>query len=82
LTATRGGATLAGMTTKSKRPKHRDRHTSPRVVFHLEAGLLEALEAFLAGQLARPERSEVVRQALRDFLSRSGHWPRPARGGG
>ncbi len=49
-----------------------DRHTTPRVVFHLDDKLLALLDTYRDSQRLRPGRSEVMRLALREFLEREG----------
>jgi hypothetical protein len=53
------------------------RHTQPRFAFHLDQELLDAAEAYCKGQRLVPEKSEVMRVALREFLEREGFWPPP-----
>lgn len=52
-----------------------DRHLNPRVAFHLESELMAALDEWRTRQRVPPGRSDVIRQALRDFLEREGLWP-------
>ena len=51
------------------------RHLDPKLTFHLEEELRAALMGFCdSGEL--PIRySDVLREALRDYLRRRGHWP-------
>lgn len=68
-----------GRPASGKRPPGSpNRHIHPRIAIHLEAELLAALNAFCDAQRLKPDRSEVVRLALREFLEREGHWPPPA----
>jgi hypothetical protein len=60
---------------ESKRSKGEDRHTTPRVVFHLPHELLAALET-LTERTRRP-RSEELRIALEEHLIREKVWTRP-----
>jgi hypothetical protein len=60
----------------SKRSRGVDRHAQPRMVFHLEEELLEAVKDYCAAQTVPPDRSDVARVALRQFLERAGFWPR------
>jgi hypothetical protein len=59
----------------SKRSQGLDRHAEPRLAFHLEQELLDALDAYRSGQRVKPPVSEVLRTALREFLRREGCWP-------
>lgn len=59
----------------SKRSKGTDRHAQPRYAFHLEQQLLDALGAYCDAQRLVPDKSEVVRLAIREFLEREGFWP-------
>lgn len=63
----------------SKRSQGIDRHSGPRLTFHVEPELLEALEAYLASLPHAPGRSQVLRDLLRDFLRAKGFFPRPAK---
>lgn len=62
---------------ESKRSQGLPRHKDPRFAFHLERELLDALGAFCDAQKLKPDRSEVARLALREFLEREGFWPWP-----
>lgn len=62
---------------KKQPPRHIDRHTDPRVTFHLEPELRDAMAAYIAAQEAKPNSSEVMRQALRSWLRSRGFWPWP-----
>lgn len=61
----------------SKRSTGADRHTDPRLAFHLEPELLAALEKYRASQTVPPVVSEVLRTSLREFLRNQGYWPPP-----
>lgn len=54
---------------QSKRQRGVDRHASPRVVFHLEPALLDALHAYRGRFPYPPSAAEVCREALRRFLA-------------
>lgn len=62
---------------KSKRSQGEDRHTQPRIAFHYPDDLAKALEDYLASNRPSPSKSEVLRLALEEFLSKRGKWPRP-----
>jgi hypothetical protein len=55
--------------------KPQDRHVHPRFAFHLEQDLLDALGHHCVAQRLIPDKSEVVRLAIREFLEREGFWP-------
>lgn len=55
--------------------KPTDRHSQPRYAFHLEQALLDALGRYCEAQKLVPDKSEVVRLALREYLEREGFWP-------
>jgi hypothetical protein len=65
----------------SKRSLGLPRHVNPRFAFHLERELLDALGAYCDAQRLRPDASQVVRLALREYLEREGFWPWPPPGG-
>lgn len=54
-----------------------DRHADPRFAFHLEQELLDALDYYLTRLPHNPGRSQVVRDALRDFLRSKGCFTPP-----
>lgn len=54
---------------------HKDRHTSPRVVFHLPRELLAALDQF-ARENGRTRTAQIIR-ALEDYYRGQGKWPPP-----
>ena len=60
---------------EGKRSQGSDRHSQPRFAFHLETELLAALGNYCEAQKLKPDRSEVVRLALREYLEREGFWP-------
>lgn len=59
----------------SKRSQGVDRHTQPRLAFHLPADLHSAFKAYLDATEPRPNESEVLRLALKRFLSSVRFWP-------
>jgi hypothetical protein len=59
----------------SKRSRGVDRHTKPRLAFHLPAGLLEAMEQYIAETKPHPTASSVLVTALEEFLQGKGRWP-------
>lgn len=68
--------------TEPKRPRGRpknpdsdqssDRHTSPRAAFYMSQELADALDKYIASFRHKPDKSEVLRDALTDFLTRAG----------
>ena len=62
----------------SKRSQGVDRHADPRFTFHMERELLAGLDAYLASLPHDPGRSQVMRDALRDFLRSKGFFPPPS----
>ena len=62
----------------SKRSKGEDRHIKPRLAFHLDQALLDALEEYIARTRPRPTTTSVLVDALEEYLTKVGHWPRPA----
>jgi hypothetical protein len=63
---------------ESKRSQGRDRHTKPRVAFHLSQELLDALERYCSTTRPRPGKSATLVAALEEFLAAQGFWPPPA----
>jgi hypothetical protein len=61
----------------SKRSQGIDRHTRPRVAFHMPADLAAALRT-LAGRTKRTLTAEIL-VALEEHLAKNGVWP-PAAG--
>lgn len=59
----------------SKRSKGGDRHTDPRFTFHLEEELLRALTNYCDSFPHDVQKSQVVRDALREFLKDKGFFP-------
>jgi len=59
----------------SKRSKGVDRHTKPRLVFHLDTELLEALERHISKSRIDLKVSAVLRLAVRQYLESVGEWP-------
>lgn len=70
---------LPTMARKRGKPKsdggEADRHAHPRFAFHLERELLDAVGRYCLAQRLVPDKSEVVRLAVREFLEREGFWP-------
>lgn len=62
---------------KKQPPRHINRHLDPRVTFHMETELRDAMAAYIAAQELKPSSSEVMRQALRSWLRSRGFWPWP-----
>ena len=60
---------------KPGRPRGADRHSQPRLAFHLDQDLLDAIDAYCAAQQVEPGRLGVARVALQQFLEREGFWP-------
>ena len=58
--------------------KNEDRHKNPREAFHLSPELLQALTKYIESCRPSPNKSDVFRVALEDFLSKEGYWPRPS----
>ncbi len=59
----------------SKRTLGQDRHTKPRLAFHLERALLDALEQCVAATRPRPTNTSVILAALEQYLTERGYWP-------
>ena len=53
-------------------PGHPARYKNPRETFHLPADLLQAMIRFIEAQEVKPDKSEVMRVALREFLAKRG----------
>jgi hypothetical protein len=64
----------------SKRSRGLDRHADPRLTFHAEEELVEALAAYLESLPHAPGRSQVIRDALRAFLKAKGFYPPKKKG--
>ena len=62
---------------ESKRSQGQDRHTKPRLAFHLEQELLDALERYRSATIPRPGKSPILVAALEAFLVARGFWPPP-----
>lgn len=62
----------------SKRTQGIDRHTKPRLAFHLDARLLAALERYISETKPRPTTTAVVVLALEEYLEERGFWPSSA----
>ena len=60
---------------KKKKKDGEDRHLNPRFGFYVEQPLLDALSRYCDDQQYTPDKSEVLRVILRDFLERQGYWP-------
>lgn len=58
------------------KPRTGDRHAMPRESFHLPDDLLAALLDYLNHTSPTPDKSEVHRTSLQEFLERKGFWPR------
>lgn len=54
--------------------------TSPREAFHLPTDLKDALRRYVESTKPKPDKSEVMRLALTEYLERVGFWPPPAAG--
>jgi hypothetical protein len=69
-----------GRPPKGDKPQPRDtsRHVSPRLAFHLPPSLLKAFMSYLDELDPRPDQSEALRSALKEFLKARGKWPPPA----
>jgi hypothetical protein len=64
---------------KKKKPvdaTYQDRHTSPRVVFHLPAELLAVIDR-QADEADRTRTAEIIR-ALKNYYQAQGLWPVPS----
>lgn len=59
----------------SKRSLGVDRHTQPRLAFHMEQQLYDAFKEHVAGLRPRPNESAVLRLALEQYLESVGAWP-------
>lgn len=59
----------------SKRASGHDRHSDPRFTFHLEQELLDALADYCDSFPHDVQKSQVVRDALREFLKSKGFFP-------
>jgi hypothetical protein len=60
----------------SKRSRGEDRHTMPRLAFHMPQELFDAFKAHVESLEPRPHESEVLRVALKRYLESVGAWPR------
>jgi metal-responsive CopG/Arc/MetJ family transcriptional regulator len=56
----------------SLRSKGLARHKHPRIVVHLEQKTLDAIERYCQAQRLVPDRSQVVRLAVKEFLDKEG----------
>jgi hypothetical protein len=72
-------ATMAKKRADSKRSQKVDRHTRPRLAFHLDAELLQALERFVDDTSPRPTTTSAIITALEAYLTSKGYWPSPPR---
>jgi hypothetical protein len=61
----------------SKRTKGEDRHLKPRLAFHLDQALLDAMERYIATTRPRPTSTAVLIAALEEYLSTRGYYPSP-----
>ena len=66
----------------SKRTLGVDRHTQPRLAFHMPAALFDRFKAHVAALKPRPNESEVLRVALEQYLDAVGAPPAPGAGEG
>lgn len=57
-----------------------DRHTNPKFAFYIRQELLDSLERYCQAQRIIPDKSEVMRVILREFLEREGFWPPEGKG--
>jgi hypothetical protein len=62
----------------SKRSKGVDRHINPRVVFHLDRALFEAMNQYRSAARPRPTKAATIAAAIEAFLQEKGYWPPPA----
>lgn len=60
---------------ESKRSQGADRHTKPRLAFHLDEDLLEAMERYIDATRPRPTTTAVLVTALEEHLKSKGYWP-------
>jgi hypothetical protein len=65
---------------KPVQPTYQDRHTSPRVVFHLPDDLLALIDQ-QAAAADRTRTAEIIR-AIRSYYQAQGLWPLPQQEGG
>lgn len=59
---------------KKKDSQSTNRHVSPREAFHYSTVLRDALAEYVNAKLPRPDKSEVIRTALREYLRAEGFW--------
>lgn len=59
----------------SKRSLGVDRHTKPRVVFHVEQALMDAMIAYRQSASPKPSLTAALVAATQDFLRAKGFWP-------
>jgi hypothetical protein len=59
----------------SKRTRGVDRHTQPRLAFHLPKDLYDAFKGHVDSLRPKPNESSVLRLALELYLERAGCWP-------
>lgn len=50
-------------------------HLKPKLGFHLEDDLLKAFEEWRRSVKPKPDKSESLRESLREFLEKRGFWP-------
>lgn len=60
---------------KPKSNRGKDRHATPRLVFHASQELVAALAEYQASSRPPIEKSACLRTALEDFLKSKGFWP-------
>ena len=61
----------------SKRTQGVDRHVKPRLAFHLEKQLLDAVEQLVETTRPQPTVTSVITAALEEYLTARGLWPPP-----
>jgi hypothetical protein len=59
----------------SKRAQGVDRHLKPRVAFHLDRELLDALELHIKNSRPRPTTTAVIVTAIEEYLTSRQCWP-------
>lgn len=69
---------MIGMAKKqpdSKRTQGVDRHLKPRLAFHLDQDLLDAMERYIETTKPKPTTTSVIVTAIEEFLTSKGCWP-------
>ena len=59
----------------SKRSKGGDRHTKPRIVFHVDQDVYDALDEHIRESPVELQLSAVMRRAVKLYLESVGKWP-------